>query len=71
MQMETVQVSVTLGYRTFRDKVEWSLAAPHNTPKRYAASVCSELGLDWLDARAIAGALQQQISLQLQVSWLD
>ena len=70
-QMVPAQVSVILGDRTFRDKVEWSLTAPHNLPERYAASVCSELGLDWQDARAIAAALQQQITLHLQVSRLD
>ncbi len=61
---------MTLGDRLFQDKVEWAIALPQNLPERYAASVCSELGLDWQHARAIAGALREQISLHLQVSGL-
>jgi len=55
------QVSVPLGNKLFKDKVEWTASLPHNSPERYAASVCTELGLDWQDAQVIAAALRQQL----------
>ena len=56
------QVSVPLGDRIFRDRLEWAVGQPHNVPECYAAGVCSELGLDWQDAKAIADAMRQQVA---------
>lgn len=57
-----------LGDRIFRDRLEWAVGQPHNLPERYAAGVCSELGLDWQDAKTIADAMRQQIASLPQVS---
>ncbi|CAL8468764.1 g8305 [Coccomyxa elongata] len=61
-QTRIIEVNVPLGDRIFRDRLEWAVGQPHNLPERYAAGVCSELGLDWQDAKTIVDAMRQQIA---------
>jgi len=51
--------------QTFRDRLEWDVAAAPGSEARYAARVCADLGLDWSWQRPIAAALRQELQVCL------
>lgn len=61
------QVEAQLRDQVFRDEVEWDMDDPQNTAFSYANAVCCDLGLGWVFAAAITGAVEAQLTAKRQV----